>query len=164
MEQGRWSSKYIGTLSTGSIVYGYPDGTFKPSAFITRAELAVIASRFDTLTLSEEDQFTDISGHWASKYINSAAKKGWVKGYSDGTFKPDQPITRAEFVTLVNNVLGRKVKTDDILAQAKQFPDLAKDAWYYTAMQEAINSHTYTRNTGGDYEFWVDIYYPSLDN
>ena len=106
--------------------------------------------------------FSDVSGHWAEELINSAAQKGWVTGYPDGTFKPDQYITRAEFVTLVNNVLERRVKAEDILPEARQFPDLDKDAWYYEAMQEAINSHDYIRKPDG-YEEWTEIYYPDLD-
>ena len=88
--------------------------------------------------------------------------KGWVNGYPDGSFKPDQYITRAEFVTLVNNVLDRRVHKENILAEAKIFPDLKISAWYYEAMQEAINSHTYIR-LEDNYEEWIDIYYPILD-
>lgn len=158
----RWSNRYIATLANGGIVTGYEDGTFRPGNYITRAEMAVIASRFDKLTPFESDQFSDIAGHWANKYINSAAAKGWIKGYSDGTFKPDQYITRAEFVTLVNNVLGRKVTKGEILPDAKKFPDLPEDAWYYEAMMEAINSHYYYR-LEDDTEDWTEIYYPDLD-
>ena len=158
----RWSNKHIATLAKVGIVTGYTDGTFKPGNYITRAEVATIASRFDKLSPFESDKFSDIAGHWANKYINSAEKKGWIKGYSDGTFKPDQYITRAEFVTLVNNVLERRVKIGDILPVARQFPDLPKNEWYYEAMQESINSHHYIRLENG-YEEWLEIYYPDLD-
>ena len=100
----RWSSKHIATLANGGILEGYQDGTFRPDNYITRAELAVIASRFDKLSFLDENKFSDVEGHWAEKYINSAAAKGWVEGYPDGTFQPDKYITRAEFVTLVNRV------------------------------------------------------------
>ena len=159
----RWSSKHIGTLASVDIIIGYPDGNFQPGNTITRAELATIASKFDNLSPFEDNSFSDIEGHWANKYINSAAQKGWVSGYPDGTFKPDQAITRAEFVTLVNKVLERKVLKEDILPDAKQFPDLSPNAWYYVEVQEAVNSHHYERATRQDYEIWTDIYYPELD-
>ena len=159
VEITRWSTKHIATLARGGIVEGYPDGSFRPGNFITRAELATIASRFDNLSPFIGNSFSDISGHWANKYINSAAAKGWVNGYPDGTYKPNQYITRAEFVTLVNNVLDRRVHKEDILPEARQFPDLLKTKWYYEAMQEAINSHHYVRMEDR-FEDWIDIYYP----
>ncbi|SCZ10403.1 S-layer homology domain-containing protein, partial [Alkaliphilus peptidifermentans] len=162
VEEGRWSTKHIATLANAGIIKGYSDGTFRPGQYITKAELAVIASRFDKLSPFEGDSFSDISDHWANTYINSAAAKGWVNGYSDGTFKPDKYISRAEFVTLVNNVLGRKVKKEDILPEARQFPDLDESAWYYEAIQAAINSHYYIRLEDG-YQIWTEIYYPELD-
>lgn len=162
VSSNRWSLKHIATLANGNIINGYPDGSFRPGNFITRAELATIASKFDRLTPSDENMFSDIEGHWASKYINSAALKGWVSGYPDGTFKPDQYITRAEFVTLVNNVLERRVHKENILSEAKDFPDLLNTMWYYEAMMEAINSHYYERLEDG-YELWLEIYYPILD-
>jgi hypothetical protein len=158
----RWSNKHIATLANGKIVEGYPDGSFKPENFITRAELATISSRFDNLSPFESNSFSDITGHWANKYINSSAQKGWVNGYPDGSFKPDQYITRAEFVTLVNNVLERRVRKENILENARMFPDLVEGKWYYEAMQEAINSHFYTR-LEDSFELWEEIYYPQLD-
>lgn len=117
---------------------------------ITRAELAVIASKFDKLELNQSHNITDIDGHWAQPYIASAVKKGWVKGYEDGTFKPDQYITRAEFVTLVNSVLERKTKLDYILPGTREFHDLKNiKAWYYVDMKVATNSYLYkTLDTG----------------
>lgn len=162
VESNRWSVKHIATLANGSIINGYPDGSFRPSRYITRAELATIASKFDKLSPSESNLFSDISGHWASKYINSAALKGWINGYPDGTFKPDQYITRAEFVTLVNNVLERRVHKEHILPDANKFPDLSETMWYYEAMMEAINSHICIR-LEDTYEQWTEIYYPNLD-
>lgn len=162
VSSNRWSIRHIATLANGKIINGYPDLSFKPGNFITRAELATIASKFDKLTPSQSNLFSDIEGHWANKYINSAATKGWVNGYPDGTFKPDQYVTRAEFVTLVNNVLERRVHKDNILPEAKAFPDLRDTMWYYEAMQEAINSHLYLR-LKDSYENWTEIYYPKLD-
>ena len=144
-------------MAKGGIIEGYEDGSFRAGNFITRAELATIASRFDNLSPFEANSFSDISGHWANKYINSASAKGWVNGYPDGSFKPDQYITRAEFVTLVNNVLERRVHKEDILAESRKFPDLKETKWYYEAMQESINSHHYKR-MDDSYEEWIDIY------
>ncbi|MGF7058932.1 phosphoribosylformylglycinamidine (FGAM) synthase PurS component [Brassicibacter mesophilus] len=158
----RWSNMHIATLAKGEIIQGYTDGAFKPSNYITRAELATIASRFNNLSPFESDKFSDINGHWANEYINSAAEKGWVNGYDDGTFKPDQYITRAEFVTLVNNVLERSVSKGEILPEARKYPDLDESKWYYEAMQEALNSHYYNRLEDGS-EDWTEIYYPKLD-
>ncbi|MDD2505243.1 MAG: S-layer homology domain-containing protein [Bacilli bacterium] len=162
VNSGRWSTKHIATLSNGNIIMGYLDGSFKPGNPITRAELATIATKFDKLSAAQSNSFSDIDGHWAIEYINSAAEKGWVKGYPNGTFKPDQYITRAEFVTLVNNVLGRGVHKENILKEAMVFPDLLDTMWYYEAMQEAINSHLYIRNEDMT-ELWIEIIYPKLD-
>ena len=162
VNSNRWSTKHIATLSNGNIIMGYLDGSFKPGSPITRAELATIATKFDKLSAAQSNSFSDIEGHWAIEYINSAAVKGWVKGYPDGTFKPDQYITRAEFVTLVNNVLVRGVNKENILKDARVFPDLLDTMWYYEAMQEAVNSHLYIRNEDMA-ELWIEIIYPTLD-
>lgn len=162
IDSSRWSIRHIATLANGKIIEGYPDNSFRPSNYITRAELATIASKFDRLTPSTNNMFSDIEGHWANKYINSAATKGWVSGYLDGTFKPDQYITRAEFVTLVNNVLERMVRKENILPEARKFPDLPDTMWYYEAMEEAVNSHLYIRLEDRS-ESWIEIFYPILD-
>jgi hypothetical protein len=162
VSDNRWSIKHIATLANGKIIEGYPNGSFKPGDSITRAELAAIASRFDNLSSVQGNSFTDIEEHWAIDYINSSAAKGWVKGYPDGSFKPDQYITRAEFVTLVNNVLGRNVHKENILGNIKVFPDLTEDMWYYEAMVEAINSHINSWDENLN-EVWIEIIYPTLD-
>ena len=154
----RWSSTPISTLAAVNIITGYPDGTFKPGGSITRAELATVASKFDKLSPFESNQFSDIIGHWANNFINSAAQKGWVRGYEDGTFRPERAITRAEFATLVNNVLDRRVRKEDILPDAIQFKDLSPDAWHYEACQEAVNSHYYERENSSDFEKWTELY------
>ena len=158
IKTSRWSSTPISTLAAINIIIGYPDGTFKPGDSITRAELATVASKFDKLRPFESNQFSDITGHWANTFINSAAQKGWVRGYEDGTFRPEQAITRAEFATLVNNVLDRRVKKENILPSAIQFQDLSANAWYYEACQEAVNSHYYIRKNSSDFEEWTELY------
>lgn len=161
VRSSRWSVKYIATLSNGNIIKGYPDGSFKPGNPITRAELATIASMFDNLTL-QDSIFNDVKGHWAEKYINYAAEKGWVKGYPDGSFKPDQYITRAEFVTLVNSVLDRKIQKSHILNEANIYPDLSENMWYYEDIIEATNSHLYLKDTDLN-EIWLQLISPDLD-
>ncbi|WII37512.1 S-layer homology domain-containing protein [Paenibacillus thiaminolyticus] len=152
----RWSNKHISTMEHAGIITGYQDGTFKPGRSITRAEFAAIASRFDKLNEQANDMFSDIAGHWAEKYIVSAANKGWIKGYPDGTFKPNQYITRAEAMAFINSMLNRKVKADHIHEDAKQWPDNKPGKWYYADVLEATNHHEYTRNEDG-YEVWTTI-------
>ncbi|WP_259391941.1 MucBP domain-containing protein [Paenibacillus thiaminolyticus] len=152
----RWSNKHISTMEHAGIIAGYQDGTFKPGRSITRAEFAAIASRFDKLNEEANDMFSDVAGHWAEKYIMSAANKGWIKGYPNGTFKPNQYITRAEAMAFINSMLNRKVKADDIHEDAKQWPDNKPGKWYYADVIEATNHHEYTRNEDG-YEVWTAI-------
>ncbi|WP_334071312.1 MULTISPECIES: MucBP domain-containing protein [Paenibacillus] len=156
VEAGRWSNKHISTMENAGVITGYPDGTFKPEQHITRAEFAAIASRFDKLDERRNDKFTDITGHWAEKYIVSAANKGWIKGYADGTFKPDQFITRAEAAKFINSVLNRKVENNGIHKDAKKWPDNIYGTWYYYEIMEATNHHEYTREQSAA-EVWKEI-------
>jgi hypothetical protein len=156
VEAGRWSNRAISTLFNADIISGYPDGTFRPSAPITRAEFATIAAKFDDLDLGSASKFTDIVGHWAEDYITSSENKGWIKGYPDMTFKPQQDITRAEAMTLINNVLERAVPAENIHPDAIFWPDISEDDWYYEAVMEATNSHDYTIEEDGD-ELWTGM-------
>lgn len=153
---GRWSNRHIATLANAGIITGYGDGSFKPGQKITRAEFAAIASRFDKLDVSKNDMFSDIKGHWAEKYVLSSANKGWIKGYQDGTFKPNQYITRAEAMAFINSVLNRKVKAEGIDEDAKQWPDNLVSKWYYADVMEATTNHLYTRDEDG-FETWQEI-------
>ncbi|GIO36339.1 hypothetical protein J41TS12_12000 [Paenibacillus antibioticophila] len=153
----RWSNKHISTMENAGIITGYLDGTFKPGQYITRSEFAAIASRFDQLDERVNDMFSDITGHWAEKYIVSAANKGWIKGYVDGTFKPDQYITRAEAAAFINGVLNRKVNHEGIHEDAKEWPDNIVGKWYYYDILEATNHHEYTREEDSDSEVWEEV-------
>ncbi|WP_138495389.1 MucBP domain-containing protein [Paenibacillus pinistramenti] len=153
----RWSNQAIATMQNAGIITGYQDGTFKPGQAITRAEFAAIASRFDELDGQENTMFSDVQGHWAEKYIVSAANKGWIKGYPDGTFRPDQYITRAEAMAFINSVLDRKVTEEGISADAKMWPDNTSDKWYYLDVIEATNNHDYDRNDDGETETWTEV-------
>ena len=105
-----WYAQSVKYLTYKQIIKGYPDNTFKPDNPITRAEFAALISGFDELTPSEKNRFSDIDGHWAVGYINSAAEKGWITGYPDGTFKPEGKMTRAEIVTVINRMLIRMIE------------------------------------------------------
>ncbi len=150
----RWSNKAVSTLASMGILSGYPDGTFRPTAPITRAEFAVVASKFDELE-SADAQFGDVDGHWALSYIGSAAKKGWIAGYDDNTFHPNAAILRAEAVVMTNRVLGRKVDKSGLLDSAKQWSDNLSSAWYYFDILEASNSHSFDKLEG--IEKWISL-------
>lgn len=138
-------------------VVGYKDGNVRPQGNITRAEFAAICARFDSGRAEENSGFTDISGHWAEKEIERAATLGWVSGYTDGSFHPDAPITRAEAMTLINRVLCRMPETKaDLLDSMTKWPDNQPGAWYYLAVQEATNSHTYEQKDS-KYETWTAL-------
>ena len=152
-----WFCTAVSTLNAMGIIYGKPDGTFDPDAYITRAEFAAIAARFDPITPEDVHFFDDIDGHWAEYEIRIAATKGWVKGYN-GLFRPNDSILRAEAFALVNNVLYRNPATvGDLLDGMIVWPDnMDPSKWYYLAVQEASNSHTYVRKTDGT-EYWVAL-------
>ena len=152
---GKWYNNPISTMSALGIITGYPDGTFKPNKPITRAEFAAIAARFDETQSGKSATFSDVIGHWAAKEIGIAYYNDWIKGYPDGTFKPDQNITRAEAMTMINRVLERKPESPaDLLTNMNKWTDnMDTSKWYYLDVQEATNSHAYTRKTF-NYELW----------
>ena len=143
---GEWHNKAISTMAKLGVVKGRNAEAFDPDAPITRAEFATICARFDKTQISTGSNFTDISGHWAEKYIERAATLGWIAGYSDGTFRPSNYITRAEAMTMINRVLCRVPETEsDLLPGMITWPDNQPGTWYYLAVQEATNSHDYDR-------------------
>jgi len=128
------------------IVQGYDDGFFYPAKSITRAEFATVAMRFDILINGATHGLTDISGHWAEGYIASAYQIGWVDGYEDGSFRPNQPITRTEAAKLINRVLKRRVDQVGLLKEIViKWPDLEVEHWGYYELMEATISHDYER-------------------
>jgi hypothetical protein len=136
---GKWYSQAVAYLADKGILTGYEDGSFKPDSPITRAEFAAIISRFDESEGTDlAAKFSDVSGsHWAFAFIGNAADKGWMSGYPDGTFKPQNAITRAEAVTAINNMLVRDLSSADIPTDAPVYTDLSKSHWAYTAIIEA---------------------------
>lgn len=154
VEKDRWSVEYIGTVEKGNIIKGYPDKTFRPDDNITRGETATIISRFTGTNSDNELELTDIKGHWAEDYIVNAIKKDWIKGYEDNTFKPDQAITRAEFITIINRVLERGINLE-LLDNIKTFIDIDPEKWYYKEILEATIDHDYIIEDG--IEKWIEI-------
>ena len=156
--RGQWFNHAVSTLSSMGIVKGHNDGTFAPNAPITRAEFAAIAARFDDKNTDTSSKFTDIASHWAKNEIGIAANKGWINGYPDGTFRPNQYITRAEAMTLVNRVLNRLPEnSSDLLDSMIKWPDNSDaSAWYYLAVQEATNSHYY-KTKENKFEKWTEL-------
>ena len=146
----KWYNNAISTLSNMGIICGYPDGTFRPDAPITRAELTKIAAGFFSdprVAATYDGRFSDVHGaEWYISYLMTALEEGLIEGYPDGSFRPNRPITRAETCTIVNRTLGRKPEKDHLLPESDMinWPDnINRNIWYYAQMQEATNSHDY---------------------
>ena len=155
---GAWYNHAVSTLSAMGIVKGDSQGKFNPNAPITRAEFAAIAARFDDKANTTAVDFSDIASHWAKDEISAAANNGWINGYTDGTFRPNNKITRAEAMTLVNRVLKRLPETaEDLHNDMIKWSDNSDtSAWYYLAVQEATNSHYYDIKEN-KYEKWSKL-------
>ena len=150
VKAGAWYNNSIATLEkAGVIVDTAKGGAFRPNEAITRAELAAMLAQFSDAKPVKGVKFSDVSAeHWAYEAIAIAAKMGWIEGYPDGTFRPDATITRAEMMTLVNRALERVPSDEDHLLSKRvmlTFPDCKSSDWFYIAVQEATNSHTYER-------------------
>ena len=153
--KSHWAANYIGYMQQFGIITGYADGSFRPDASVTRAEFAAIASRFERLTEGTKS-FSDVPGsHWAAKYINFAATRGWVNGYADGTFRPNNSITRAEVAAVTCRLLERNADQSYIrshLSELRAFTDVSESHWAYWYTIEAANGHDYTKS--GSSETW----------
>ena len=153
--KSHWAANYIGYMQQFGIITGYADGSFRPDASVTRAEFAAIASRFEKLTEGTKS-FSDVpSSHWAAKYINFAATRGWVNGYADGTFQPNNSITRAEVAAVTCRLLERNADQSYIrshLSELRAFTDVSESHWAYWYTIEAANGHDYTKS--GSSETW----------
>ena len=155
---GAWYNHAVSTLSAMGIVKGDSNGKFNPNAPITRAEFAAIAARFDDKANSTTADFSDIVSHWAKNEISAASNNGWINGYPDGTFRPDNKITRAEAMTLVNRVLKRLPETaEDLHDDMIKWSDNSDASqWFYLAVQEATNSHYYKAKEN-KFEKWSEL-------
>ena len=149
----------VSTLANAKVLAGYPDGTFRPNAPITRAELATVLTRLSVLVdLSREitpAAFNDVDDHWAVSFIRTAANNGWINGYDDGSFRPDNSVTRAEAVTMLNRMLNRNPETLPETGMKTFSDNMDPTMWYYIAIQEAANGHDYTRGADG-VEVWAE--------
>ena len=153
-----WYNTAVSTMEALGILQGRTETSFAPDAPITRAEFAAICARFDTGRTGGDSNFTDIAGHWAEAEIERAVVLGWITGYPDNTFRPDAPITRAEAMTMINRVLQRLPESaEDLLPDMTVWPDNPPERWYYLAVQEATNSHAYTRKDDGVHETWTEL-------
>ena len=155
---GAWYNHAVSTLSAMGIVKGDSNGKFNPNASITRAEFAAIAARFDDKANTSAASFSDIANHWAKDEISAAANNGWITGYTDGTFRPNNRITRAEAMALVNRVLKRLPETDeDLHADMIKWSDNSDASqWYYLDVLEATNSHYY-QTKENQFEKWTEL-------
>ena len=149
-----WYAKAVNTLSSLGMLGGYPDGTFRPDAPITRAEFAAIALAFAYDPASASCSYTDVSANaWYYTYVAQATTYGWIGGYPDGSFRPNNSITRAEVAVIVNNMLGRDADESYINRNADElvsFVDLSKNHWAYYTIMESTNSHDYTASSNGE--------------
>lgn len=154
---GKWYTTYVATLEKAGVIVDSKDGNFRPNDAITRAELASMLAQFANVT-GGTNTFSDVPAtHWAADYIAAAVRSGWIQGYPDGTFRPEQTIKRAEMTAMVNRALGRDPQSaSDLLEGMKTWKDNADPtAWFYLDIQEAANGHTYARKTGGEY--WTGL-------
>lgn len=154
---GKWYTTYVATLEKAGVIVDSKDGNFRPNDAITRAELASMLAQFANVT-GGTTSFSDVPAtHWAADYIAAAVRSGWIQGYPDGTFRPEQTIKRAEMTAMVNRALGRDPQSaSDLLEGMKTWKDNADPtAWFYLDIQEAANGHTYARKTGGEY--WTGL-------
>lgn len=138
-----WYKNIIGFLEKEKAIKGYQDGNFRPDDKISRAEFTSIIARLNGFTENKiESKFTDINKHWAENYIKFSEEKNWVKGYEDNTFKPENKITRAEAITIINRILGIKIDKQEIknnINKYKSFKDLDEKHWAYYDILKATN-------------------------
>ncbi|SDE67377.1 S-layer homology domain-containing protein, partial [Paenibacillus sp. UNCCL117] len=142
-----WAKESIDQAAQMGVMNGYPDGSFKPEASITRGEMAAIVVRLvDSVEKSDSGSFRDIDGHWAQAAIEKAKAAGIINGYEDETFRPEQTLTRAEAVTMMNKILGR----GPLLGAASNWKDVPEKHWAHAQIQEASLDHQYEKTPNGE--------------
>ena len=146
-------------MADKEVIKGYPDGEFKPSRNLTRAEFAALIFRFANIERADiENPFTDLEdAHWAYNEILALTNSGLIEGYPDDTYKPENNITRAEVMTVINKLLGRKPLESYVESlHFNPYNDLYEEKWYYVTVLEATITHNYWLNdTGYEYK-WED--------
>ena len=147
-----WYATAVNTLASLGMVSGDENGNYRPNDPITRAEFCVIALAFAYEPENAVCYFGDVSrSDWFYTYVAQAASYGWIGGYTNGNFGPNDRITRAQVTTIVNNMLGRAADRDYVIdhqADLVQFTDLTRAHWGYFQIMEATNAHDYTKSNG----------------
>lgn len=152
-----WYYTEVETLYNIGIISGYEDGTFKPDAPVSRGEFAKLAVAWGDLPRTDKVVFSDVTNeHWSYQFVGAAYAAGWLKGYDDGTYKPDQDISRAETVTMVNQVINRAITLEKLkeLGVENPYSDLVETYWAYadlicaTVKHTAADWHDITYNNG----------------
>lgn len=157
-----WYNKAINAAVQRGIMKGYPDKSFRPNAPITRAEFTQMISTIDNKPYGVAP-FADVVGHWAERPIGSEYQAGRIKGYPDGTFRPNAFITRAEAVVILNKIFERNYDAMSAMnaknkEYIKRFIDLAPSFWGFNDMVEATNTHLFKRRVkGAIQEDWVEV-------
>lgn len=158
VDTDRWSNKEISTMANGKYIQGYEDGTFRPEDDITRGEFVTIAARFlDAIIDESYKTFNDIDGHWAEAAIHSVADQEWIGGYEDGSFRPDELITRAEAMAIINRMLVYHIDHDSLIDDVKHWPDNHPSEWYYLEVLKATNTREHSVRENGYTEDWHEI-------
>ena len=152
---GDWYYQAVTYLENIDVITGYPDGTFGPNNPITRAEFVTIISRLGEIDARGPVMFPDIIGHWAQEFIQNVANKGWINGYPDGAFMPNNLLTRAEAITIINRMLNRSIDPSNLPEWAPTFIDLSPAHWAYADIIEASVGHEYERDENGK-ELWAE--------
>ena len=154
-----WYAKAVNTLASLGVVSGVGNGDFEPERSITRAEFTSIAMKFAEGKTGGTNIFSDVkSTDWFYRAVVNSTQYGWIHGYGDGTFRPNNPITRVEVTAIVNNMLGREADVDFVTEhydELNHFSDLAVSHWGYYHIVEATNDHDYTKPSSG--ENWIEL-------
>jgi hypothetical protein len=145
-----WASGYIEAVTKKGLFKGYSGNNFMPNKPITRAELAAVIARYFEIAENNKIEptqlnFTDVKNHWAELAIQEMYRFGIIKGYSDSTFKPNQPIIRSEAITMINRMFHRGPLTN----VQQTFPDMPKDDWAFGEIEEATVTHNSITNEDG---------------
>lgn len=152
----RWSNTEVSTMANGGYIEGDENGYFNPAKSITRAEFVTIAVKLmdSNIDTPNANYFSDVTGHWAENSILKAAYElYWIAGYEDATFRPDDYITRAEAITIINRMLVRY--GDNTATDVSNWPDVSESDWYYTSIIEATtDNHNFDRQENGWSENW----------
>ncbi len=152
-----WYYNAVAELTKSGVIRGYEDGTFRPDQAITRAEFTAIAARFAKISTDRTVDFSDVSVNmWYYDAVRTAISYGWVTGYEDGTFRPEQSIARGETATTVNRMLARIPDLNAINQGAgTRFADVGSGYWGFYEVTKATTNHEYTRSSNTAREVWT---------